>query len=211
MYLPKHFAEPDAQALHALIDAQPLASLITLQDGLPCCDEIPFMRHTDAQGRTVLRAHVARANPLWQRAAGQPALVVFRGPQAYVSPNWYPSKAEHGKAVPTWNYVIVQARGVLQVVQDTDWLRAQVSALTDTHEAQRQPAWRVDDAPPDYVAQMLRAIVGIEIAVTALIGKTKVSQNRSAADRVGVAQGLRADGTAQTVAMAELVARWHSD
>lgn len=203
MYQPKHFEETRPEVLHALMAAHPLASLVTVQDGLPCSDEIPFMLATD--NPTSLRAHVARANPLWQRAANTPVLVVFRGAQAYISPSWYPAKAEHGKVVPTWNYVVVQARGTLRVIDDADWLRAQVQALTHSREDARAAPWQVSDAPADYVTQMLRAIVGIEVTIEALTGKWKVSQNRGQADRAGVALGLSHEPGDQAVEMAALV------
>lgn len=207
MYQPKHFEESRTEVLHALMSAQPLATLVTVQDGLPCADEIPFMLATDDQGQPTLRAHVARANPLWQRAANSPVLVVFRGPQAYITPAWYPAKAEHGKVVPTWNYVVVQARGILRVMDDADWLRAQVDALTRSREDQRAAPWQVSDAPADYVTQMLRAIVGIEVTIESLTGKWKVSQNRNAADQAGVATGLAQEPGEQAKAMAELTAK----
>lgn len=204
MYLPKHFAETRAEVLHAVISAHPLASLVTVQDGLPCADEIPFMLAGNDAPAT-LRAHVARANPLWQRAANTPVLVVFRGPQAYITPSWYAAKAEHGKVVPTWNYVVVQARGTLRVIDDADWLRAQTEALTRSREDHRPAPWQVSDAPADYLAQMLRAIVGIEVTIASLTGKWKVSQNRNEADRVGVAIGLRQEPIEAAADMAALV------
>ena len=132
-------------------------------------------------------------------AAGTPVLAIFRGPQAYVSPSWYPSKAGTHKVVPTWNYAVVHAHGVLEAVDDAPWLRALVGRLTDHHEAPRPAPWSVDDAPADYVQQMLRAIVGIRIPIERLVGKWKVSQNRSQADRKGVAHGLGDDPMAALV------------
>jgi transcriptional regulator len=197
MYLPKHFEQTDTAALHALMRAHPLAMLLSSGvDGLTA-DHVPLEFDADT---STLRGHVARANPLW-RGAGQPVLAVFRGPEAYVSPSWYPSKAEHHKVVPTWNYTVVHAHGVLEAVDDAPWLHSLVSRLTEHHESPRAQPWAVQDAPDDYVQQMLRAIVGIQIPVTRLVGKWKVSQNRSTADRAGVAQGL-ADHAA---AMAALV------
>ena len=187
MYLPRHFAQDDPAQLQALMQAHPLATLVSSgPDGLTA-DHVPL--EYDAAAGT-LRGHVARANPLWQHADGQPVLAVFGGPQGYVSPSWYPSKAEHHKVVPTWNYAVVHAHGSLRVVQDAPWLHALVSRLTGHHESGRPTPWAVADAPDDYIAQMLRAIVGIEIPVTRLLGKWKLSQNRSTADRQGVAQGL---------------------
>ena len=213
MYLPAHFEESRPEVLHALVRSHPLGLLITLGPAGLQANPVPFMLDPAADGAApVLRAHVARANPVWREARTDiESLVVFQGPQAYISPGMYPSKAATGKVVPTWNYVIVQARGSLRVIDDAPWLHALVTRLTDRHEAARAVPWAVSDAPADYVDTMLRAIVGIEITLTALTGKWKVSQNRSAADRDGVAGGLRSQagptGDAQAAAMAELVAR----
>ena len=207
MYLPSHFEEKRAEVLHAALHAHPLGLLITHgHGGALAANPIPFILDVDADGARVLRGHVARANPLWREARGDvDSLVVFQGPQAYVSPGWYATKAEHGKVVPTWNYVMVQARGPLRVRDDAAWQHAFVTRLTDTHEAPRAAPWAVSDAPADYIATMLRAIVGIEIPVSSLTGKWKVSQNRNTADREGVARGLSEQGTADAAAMAQLV------
>ena len=191
MYLPKHFEQADRAVLIALMRERPLATLIVATPEGPTADLIP-LEYAEGEGpHGTLRGHVARANPLWRHAGAQ-ALAVFAGPQAYVSPGWYPSKHEHGKVVPTWNYAMVQARGTLAAVDDAPWLRALVGRLTDHHEATQLQPWAVGDAPDDYVQQMLRAIVGIEIPLASLAGKWKVSQNRSVADRQGVAEGLAA-------------------
>ena len=205
MYLPRHFEETRVEVMHALMRAHPLGLLVTHGgDGLQA-NSIPFLVDTSPAPRGTLVAHVARANPLWREAAGTQVLVVFQGPQAYVSPGWYASKAEHGKVVPTWNYVMVQARGRLRAIDDAAHLHALVSRLTATHEAGREKPWGVDDAPRDYIAATLKAIVGIEIEIEALVGKWKVSQNRSSADRAGVAAGLAALGHDDAVAMAAAV------
>jgi transcriptional regulator len=211
MYLPTHFEETRPEVLHELMRTHPLGLLITLGPAGPQANPVPFMLDAGGDGATVLRAHVARANPVWREARTDvEALVVFQGPQAYISPSMYPTKAATGKVVPTWNYVMVQARGTLRVVDDAPWLHALVNRLTDRHEASRAVPWAVSDAPADYVDTMLRAIVGIEITLNALTGKWKVTQNRSAADRDGVVHGLRAQadltGDAQAAAMAALVA-----
>jgi transcriptional regulator len=189
MYLPAHFEEQRVEVLHALVRSHPLGLLVMGGARGLTADSVPFMLDPQPAPHGTLIAHVARANPLW-REAGAEVLVVFQGAQAYVSPGWYPSKAEHGKVVPTWNYMMVQARGRLRAIEDPVALHALVSRLTARHEASRPAPWKVTDAPEDYVASMLKAIVGIEIELTALIGKWKVSQNRSAADREGVARGL---------------------
>ncbi|MDP2006938.1 MAG: FMN-binding negative transcriptional regulator [Rubrivivax sp.] len=204
MYLPQHFEQADATALHGLMREHPLAALVSVQDGVPTADHVPL--EFDAKTHT-LRGHVARANPLWRMAAGQPVLAVFTGPQAYVTPSWYPSKAATHKVVPTWNYTVVHAHGVLRVVEDAPWLHALVSGLTTQHEAPRAAPWAVSDAPDDFVQQLLRAIVGIEIPVQRLLGKWKISQNRSEPDRLGVAAGL-AQGPEEARMMAGLM---HAD
>lgn len=207
MYLPPHFAETRTDVLHDAIRAHPLGTLIRVADGQPVADEIPFVLDPAAGAQGELRAHLARANPLCRNAAdGQQVLVLFRGPQAYVSPAWYPGKAEHGRVVPTWNYVSVQVIGTLRLIDDAAWVRAQLDELTTQQESGRATPWRVDDAPEDFVAQQLRAIVGVEIVIESLTGKWKTSQNRSAADRLGVAAGLAAEDDQQAQRMARLVA-----
>jgi transcriptional regulator len=201
MYLPKHFEQTDAAALATLMREHPLALIVRHDDDGLAADPIPL--EWDEASRT-LRGHVARANPLWQRADGRPVLAVFGGPQAYVSPGWYPSKAETHKVVPTWNYTIVQAHGTLQAVADAAWLRDLVGRLTDHHETPRATPWSVDDAPPDYLSQMIGAIVGIEIRVTRLTGKWKLSQNRSAVDREGVIVGMEGHGGEPAVVAATM-------
>ncbi|MFT3954045.1 MAG: FMN-binding negative transcriptional regulator [Piscinibacter sp.] len=205
MYLPKHFEENRAEVLHELLRAHPLGLLVTQPGGVLRADSIPFMLDAQRGPHGTLVAHVARANTLWREAAGGDALVVFQGAQAYVSPSAYPSKAEHGKVVPTWNYVMVQARGRLRAIEDAAWLHALVSRLTERHESPRAAPWAVGDAPADYVEKMLGAIVGIEIELESLVGKWKVSQNRSAADREGVARTLDAEGGDAAAAMARAV------
>ncbi len=214
MYLPAHFAERRPEVLQQLMREHPFGLLVTQDADGVVANSMPFVYDAgEGPGPGVLRTHVARANPVWREArTDTDALVVFEGPQTYISPAWYPSKAEHGKVVPTWNYVMVQARGRLRAIDDAAWLRAFVSRLTDMHERARvadapsaAPAWAMNDAPADYLDTMLGAIVGIEIEVTALVGKWKVSQNRPAADREGVVQGLAAVAGSDAAAMAGLV------
>ena len=208
MYLPTHFAQPDVDTLHALMRAHPLATLVTLgAQGLDA-NPVPLMWVDDGTPHGVLRGHVARANPVWREAApGAEALAIFHGPNAYISPSWYPSKRETGKVVPTWNYAVVHARGALRVIDDAAWLRGLVETLTRTHEAGMPQPWAVGDAPPDYIARMLGAIVGIELALTSLQGKWKTSQNQPAANRAGVVEGLRRRDGADDAAMADWVER----
>jgi transcriptional regulator len=207
MYTPAHFDETRDAPLQQLLQDHPLGLLVTHgPQGLDAVP-LPFMFDARPGAPGVLSAHVARANPVWREAAGSEVLVVFQGPQAYVSPSWYPSKVENGKAVPTWNYIVVQARGRLVVHDDTAWLRRFVTRLTERHEAAQARPWQVSDAPADYLDAMLRGIVGLEIALTSLRGKWKMSQNHTPANREGVSRGLRAQGGDVSLAVAGWVER----
>ena len=205
MYQPAHFVEQDAHTLLALMTEAPLATLIRGGPEL-AADVLPLEVERVGDGWGVA-GHVARANPLWREADGQPVLALFQGPQAYVSPNWYPSKFQHGKAVPTWNYTMVQVHGTLRAIDDPAWLRTFVTRLTQRHEGGRAVPWHVGDAPPDYLDAMLKAIVGIEIEVTRVEGKFKLSQNRDAADRTGVVLGLESDATLRRQPEADALAQ----
>jgi len=215
MYQPAHFVESRPEVLQRLIREHPFGLLVTDGASGLAANGVPFLHDPDpAGGPGVLRAHVARANPVWKEArSDRDSLVVFQGPQGYISPAWYPSKAEHGKVVPTWNYIVVQGRGPVRFVDDREWLRAFVTRLTEGHEAGRTaaeggrgaPVWAVSDAPDDYVETMLKAIVGVEIPLTSLVGKWKVSQNRPRADREGVAEGLAQWPGSEAAAMAQAV------
>jgi transcriptional regulator len=191
MYQPRHFAPPDAAGARALVRAHPLATLVwTDAGGALAADPVPMLLLDDGGPQGRLLAHVARANPLWQQAAGRPVLAQFMGPQAYVSPGWYPGKAVDGKVVPTWNYALVQAHGLLQVHDDAAWLHGLVRRLTQTHEAAMPRPWQVEDAPADYIDRMLGAIVGIELQIDRLDAKFKLSQNQPEPNRAGVLDGL---------------------
>jgi transcriptional regulator len=206
MYIPKHFEESDRAVLHALIAAQPLGAWVTQAGGELLVNHIPFLVDPDRGAHGTLVGHVARANPVWRTFSKEIAsVVVFQGPQAYITPSWYPSKQAHGKVVPTWNYAVVHAYGPPRAVEDRAWLLELVTRLTSAQESARPAPWLVSDAPREYVEQMLEAIVGIEIPITALSGKWKVSQNRPAADRAGTAAGLRARGDDAAKEMAALV------
>lgn len=192
MYIP-HFnvmAEPD---VHAFVAAMASAEIVTAgTDGAPIATLLPILWSED--GGTVI-AHMARANPHWRSVEpGQPCLAIVAGPQAYISPSWYAAKAEHGRVVPTWNYSSVHLSGTLTVHDDPEWVRDAVTRLTDRHEQPRDEPWAVTDAPGNYVDKNLKAIVGIELTVTKVEAKAKLSQNRSAEDQAGVVAGLRADG-----------------
>jgi transcriptional regulator len=197
MYEPPLHRQEDLAAVFAMMAAHPLGLLISHGPSGLLANAVPFTRVDDGSRYGLLRAHLARANPQW-RELGE-ALVVFQGADHYITPSWYATKRETGKVVPTWNYVMVQARGTARVIEDADWLRRQVEQLTDAREAGRAQPWAVGDAPEDFVAAQLRAIVGIEIAVTDLRAKWKASQNRPPADREGVVAGLGDDPMAGIV------------
>jgi len=205
MYQPPHFVETDHSTLHALIRAHPLGLLISATTEGPVADPVPFLLDTDVGPNGRLRAHVARANPHWKTIRDNPempVLVVFQGTDSYITPSWYETKRETGKVVPTWNYSMVQVRGKARAIEDTAWLGQQIRELTGKHEAGRAEPWTVEDAPERYIEAQLRGIVGIEIDISEIHGKWKVSQNRPEADRVGVAEGLSGiEGAAEMTAL----------
>lgn len=207
MYSPQHFVEDRAEVLRELVQTHPLGLLITHNGQDVEANSIPWLLDVDPLGGPgILRAHVARANPVWKQArVDVNSLVVFQGPQAYISPNWYPSKAITHQEVPTWNYCMVQARGLLQVREDAAWVLDLITRLSDTHEQNQVQPWSVNDAPKAYIDKMLAAIVGIEIVLTSLTGKWKVSQNKKEVDRQGVVAALQGLGSEQARAMADQV------
>jgi transcriptional regulator len=208
VYLPSHHEETDLTVLHQAIEAHPLGTWATLGDGELLVNHVPFLLDRTRGPFGTLRAHVARANPVWRELSTSiDSVVAFAGPAAYVTPSWYAAKREHGRVVPTWNYVVVHAHGRPRVIEDRDWLRALVGDLTDRHENGRAQPWRVEDAPANFVEQLCAAIVGIEMPIARLVGKWKVSQNRPEADRRGVAAGLREQGDDASRAMADWIDR----
>lgn len=203
MYIPAHFEETQIEILHQLIRNHPLGTLVTLSsDGLNA-NHIPLELDLEPTPFGTLRGHVARANPVW-RDFNQDveALVIFQGANSHITPSWYATKKETGKVVPTWNYAVVHAYGSLKIIDDTAWLRGLVERLTTQHEAAKAAPWKVSDAPENYIEPLLRAIVGIEILITKISGKWKVSQNQPQANRTGVIEGLReiADDNASVMA-----------
>lgn len=195
MYIPAHFAETRPEALHRIIRKHPLGMLVTHGNAGLDADHIPFEFDAGSGEHGVLIAHVARANTLWQRCpTGTPVMVVFRGADAYISPNWYPSKQETHRQVPTWNYEVVHAHGTITVQDDERFVRRVVTQLTRRHEATEPKPWKMGDSEPELINNMLRNIVGIEIAITSLVGKVKLSQNREVRDRLNVADTLDARG-----------------
>jgi transcriptional regulator len=206
MYNPPHFRVEDLAQLHGLIRARPLGLLITHGDSGLEASPIPFLLDAERGEKGVLRAHLARANThLARLREGPECLVAFCDVDAYVSPDFYPSKREHGRVVPTWNYASVQVRGRARVMDDPEFLRSQIEALTQAHERARPAPWAVGDAPDNFIAAQMRGIVGLEIEIADIEGKWKVSQNRSAEDAQGVIAGLRASEREADARMADLV------
>jgi transcriptional regulator len=206
VYIPEKFRETRPEMLQPIMQAHPLATLVVATDGGIVANHIPVMTIAEPKPLGRLRGHIARANPLWKHyRSGGEALAIFHGPDAYISPNYYPTKQQTGEVVPTWNYAIVQARGTLEFTHDAEWLLELVGNLTTIHEAAQPHAWKVDDAPREYTRSMLGLIVGFEFTVTDLVGKLKLSQNRALEDRQGVLEGLNRVGDSDSLEMAGMM------
>ena len=206
MYAPSHFNESRPEVLHEFIAQHPLALMVAASASGLQSNHVPLILEPGTGGSGTLKGHIARANSMWKDVpSGSEVLAVFQGPSQYISPNWYPSKREHGRVVPTWNYAVVHAHGSITWNQDKAWLRMLVETLTERHESGQAVPWRVSDAPEEYIQQMLAAIVGFEIAITRMTGKWKLSQNRTPAERAGVVAALSARPDAASQEMALLV------
>jgi transcriptional regulator len=201
MYVPAHFKETDSDRLHALMHAYPFATLVVNGEGGLTANHLP-LELVDGK----LHGHVARGNEL-AKLDGAEVLVIFRGPDAYVSPNWYPSKQETHREVPTWNYAVVHVHGRLRTVTEAAWLRQLLERLTDRHEAGQPQPWQVSDAPEDHIEKNLRAIVGLEITIDRIEGKFKLNQNHPAANRAGVIAGLHQRGGRGDADLADLMSQ----
>jgi transcriptional regulator len=208
MYRPDHYRVDDLSLMHSLMRARPLVALVSAgAEGL-CATHLPTVLKGEAP-YGVIEFHLARANPHWKQLAEcNEALMIFQGPDGYITPNWYPSKAEHGKVVPTWNYAVVHAYGRPEVMKDKDWLCRHVTELTSQQERNEVRPWALSDAPGTYIDVMLRGIVGFRFAITRLEGKWKMSQNRDAKDRDGVSRGLVTRAAGDDLEMAEIVLRY---
>jgi transcriptional regulator len=195
MYIPAHFLIQNPQDLHTILRDHPLGALVTSgPDGLDA-NHIPFEFDPNQGPHGLLTAHVARANPVWQQCQqGADVLVIFRGNESYISPNWYPSKHETHRQVPTWNYEVVHVHGRLTVMDEEKFVRRVVARLTREHEASEPRPWKMGDSPPEYIAQMLKAVVGIQVEIQRIEGKAKLSQNREVRDRLNAADTLLAKG-----------------
>lgn len=206
MYTPKYHALTDVATMHTHIAQHPLGAWVCAGQSQLIANHIPFVLDVQHGSQGRLLGHVSRANPVWREISGGVASVVmFMGPHAYITPSWYPGKHQHGKVVPTWNYVTVHAHGVARAIEDTDWILDVVNRLTDAQEARHANPWKVSDAPSAYVKQKLRAIVGIEIMIERLEGRLKVSQDEDEQDRLGTVEGLRHTSDAPSQVLANLV------
>jgi transcriptional regulator len=206
MYIPRANEENRVSVMQALMVSHPLATLVTLGDSGLFASHIPMVLENDGSQFGVLKGHISRANRQWRDFVPTvDALAIFAGHQHYISPNWYPETKEHGKEVPTWNYVVVHAYGPLKVIQDDDWLLTNVEKLTNIHEAGSPVPWKVSDAPKDFIKSQLKGIVGLELPIERLQGKWKVSQNRSESERKGVVEGLSKLNSPESRAMKALV------
>jgi transcriptional regulator len=206
MYIPKHNEETRTEVLDRLMLSQPLAALVTIGTSGLFATHLPLVLHREDEQNAVLRGHLARANRQWKEFSREiEALAIFSGPQHYITPSWYPEKAETGKVVPTWNYAVVHAYGLLRTIEDREWLLTHLNSLTDTHEAAQRLPWSVSDAPADFIASIARGIVGLEMRIDRLEGKWKVSQNQTEPTRTSVAENLEALGTEDALAMSDLV------
>jgi transcriptional regulator len=206
MYVHKKHQLSDRAALYALMSSHPLGAWVCMGRGGLIANHVPFVLDRNRGPHGTLIGHVARANPVWRELGPSTASVVmFQGPQAYISPGWYPGKAEHGQVVPTWNYVVAHAHGVARAIDDRAWLLDMLERLSTAHEAQQPVPWQVGDAPADFIDKLLRAIVGIEIPIERLEGKLKASQDEAMPDRLGTVGGLREAGGDAAARMADLV------
>ena len=206
MYIPKDFEQPSIEAMHALISTNLFATLVTSGPNGLCANHIPMELQEAPGPYGKLIGHVARANPVWQEASNnQEAMVIFQGVNTYITPSWYPTKEESGKVVPTWNYAVVHAHGQISTIDDANWVKAHIEKLTNRQESSFAQPWAISDAPSEFIDKIITGVVGIEIVITRLEGKWKVSQNRSESDRSGVVHGLRDTGTPDALQMAEYI------
>jgi transcriptional regulator len=206
MYVPKHFEEPRIEVMHDLIRARPLATLVTMSSNGINANHIPLHIFEEPTPFGTLRGHVARSNPIWNDFNSEiEVLAIFHGPDSYITPSWYPTKKETGKVVPTWNYAVTHAYGTMRVVDDPTWLRTLLETLTDHNEKKFSKPWKVSDAPLEYTSKLIENIVGIEIGITQLTGKWKVSQNQPPQNQSGVISGLEASDLPDALSMANQV------
>lgn|GEM_PF-29347 len=209
LYVPKFNEEKNVSTLQSLVKSKPLGAWATIADEEIVINHIPFILHEDRGELGTLVGHVARSNSIFREFSSEvSSVVVFQGDQAYITPSWYPSKHEHGKAVPTWNYVVVHAHGIPRKIEDPQWLLQHVNELTDVHESDRKFPWKVSDAPDQFIEQLIGAIVGIEIPITKLTGKWKLGQNRPDPDKRGLISGLMSSDSSESHSLAKSLNRY---
>lgn len=211
MYIPSHFQEQHKDALLELIAKNPLSTIVWQSPDGTFADHIPMFFKASESGNGCLLGHVARNNPLWRYASNQEVLVIFQGVNAYISPNWYATKQETGKAVPTWNYVAVHVYGKIRAIEDVTWISQQLSTLTSLHEQSQAKPWKMTDAPPDYIERMINAVVGIEIEIMQIIGKSKMSQNQVIDNQQSIGAALNGLDSEMAKSVANLVLGNHKD
>jgi len=208
MHIPRTFKQADNDKLKALIVKYPLATLISYSDAGLEANHIPFI-FDSSQGVDVLQGHVAKANKVWKTLSDNAdVLLVFHGPNGYISPNHYPTKQRTGRAVPTWNYVAVHVKGSMRCIHDDSWILNHITNLSDHHEAEQPNPWSINDAPAEYIQKMLPAIVGLELDIVSITGQWKVSQNQPHENQLGVVSGLVEEGSFESLAMADLVGQY---
>lgn len=208
MYTPKHHKETDLKVLHGLIKSHSLGTWITRSNEELVANHIPFLLDSTLGDNGTLVGHVARANPVWKLILpAENSLVIFQGAENYITPSWYPSKQEHGRTVPTWNYAVVHAYGMPRIIEDKTWLLNHLNQLTNEHEKKQETPWAVGDAPEEFIEKLLNGIVGIEIPINKLEGKWKVSQNKNSPDKLGVVKGLLSQESMQAKEMAAYVSK----
>ncbi len=208
MHIPNKFKQDDAKLLEDIIRQYSFATLITQSKMGLEANHIPFFLHQE-KGKNILQGHIAKANPLWKNVDDQSeVLITFNGPNYYISPNYYPTKKVHGKAVPTWNYISVHVRGKMSYIHDNDWNLAMLHNLSDQHEAKHLKPWSVSDAPEDYIQKMMTAIVGLEIHVSSITGQWKLSQNQPDENKHGAIKGLYEENVYEAEKMAELIKKY---
>src|SRR5262245_57026094 len=208
MYQPKQFEETRTEVLHGLVRERSFGTLVAMTSEGLSVDHIPFLIDESFGPLGILRGHFARANPILRATLSDvDAVAIFQGPEHYITPSWYATKEETGKVVPTWNYVVVHAYGRLKFIDDEQWLRTHVNHLTQRHERSRDPAWKVSDAPEDFVSKLIGGIVGVEMPIARLSGKWKLGQNRPDADRIGMVDGLRREHEGSAHSLAAMIGK----
>ena len=205
MIQPKVFREDRISVLHELIQENPFATLVSMQEGEIVGDHIPMVLQSTQSKMGVLQGHIAGGNPIGKKLDDEvEVLVIFQGLHHYISPSWYPSKQEHERVVPTWNYVVAHAKGCLKLIRDKDWKLSHLNDLTNAHEREREKPWRISDAPDEFITRQMSGILGLEIDITSLHGTCKVSQNKNSHDYQGVIDGLNKEGSSLSPFMKDL-------